>query len=67
MFRAAAALGGRELAIGIYFLFETLEESLAGWAGAGTAVTGASPGDLGCYPLIDVLGQMASPPAGGCG
>lgn len=67
VFGAAAAFVGWQLVVRVNLSFEALEEGFAGWAGAGAAVAGASPGDLGCYPLVDVLGQVASPPVGGCG
>jgi hypothetical protein len=35
---AAGTLVGRELAVGIYLVFEAAEERLAGWASAGAAV-----------------------------
>jgi hypothetical protein len=65
MFGATTAFVGQELVVRVYLALEPLEERLAGWVGASTAVAGASPGDLGCYPLVDVLGQVASPRAGG--
>jgi hypothetical protein len=40
---AAAALVGRELAVRVDLALEPLEELLAGWAGAGSAVFGAAP------------------------
>jgi hypothetical protein len=67
VFGTAAAFVDWQLVVGVYLAFEALEEGLAGWAGAGGAIARASPGDLGCYPLIDVLRQVASPPVGRCG
>jgi hypothetical protein len=67
VFGAAGTFVGRELVVRVYLMFEELEEGFAGRSGAGTAVAGASPGNLGCYPLVDVLRQVASPPVGGCG
>jgi hypothetical protein len=67
VFRATTSFVGWKLAVRVYLAFETLQEGFAGWAGAGTAVTGTRPGDLGCYPFVDVLGQVASPPDDDCG
>jgi hypothetical protein len=52
----AAAFVGRELAVGVDLALETVEELLAGWAGADALVFGAAPLDFGRYPLVDVLG-----------
>jgi hypothetical protein len=43
VFGAEAALVGRELAVGVDFALEALEELLARWAGAGASVVGAAP------------------------
>jgi hypothetical protein len=43
VFGAAAAFVGRELAVGVDLSLETLEELLAGRAGAGASVVGAAP------------------------
>ena len=65
MLGAAAALVGWEVAIRVNLFLESLQEGLACWAGAGAAVDGAAPRDLGRYSLVDVLRRdVASPPLG---
>jgi hypothetical protein len=63
---AAAAFVGRELAVGVDLALESLEELLAGGAGAGGSVVGAAPRDLGRDPLVDVLGCYGTSPPPGC-
>jgi len=43
VFGAAAALVGRELAVGVDFSLEALEELVARRAGAGASVVGVAP------------------------
>ncbi len=52
---AAAALVGRELAVGVDFSLEALEELLACWAGAGAAIVGATPREFGADPTVDAV------------
>jgi hypothetical protein len=59
---AAAALVGRELAVGIYLTLEPLEELLPGGAGAGRSVLGTAPRDFSPDPLVDVLGCYGTSP-----
>jgi hypothetical protein len=66
VFGTAAAFVGLEFVLWVHLAFEARQESLAGRPSAGAAVVGAGPGDLGCYPLVDVLGQVASPPVAVC-
>jgi hypothetical protein len=67
MFGATATFIGWKFVVWVYLAFEALEEGFAGWAGSGVAVAGAGPGDLGRYPLVDVLRQVASLPVASCG
>ena len=63
VFGAAAALVGREFAVGVDLTLEALEELLAGGTGAGSSVIGAAPRDFGRDSLVDVLGcYRTSPP-----
>src|SRR5579875_1906608 len=55
VFGAAAAFLRREDAVGVDLALEAFQELLAGGSGAGGAVVGAAPGDLGGYALVDVL------------
>jgi hypothetical protein len=60
---ALAAFGGGELAVGVYLAFEAFEELVAAGLGAGAAVAGARPRDVGGDPLVDV-GQVCLLPTG---
>jgi hypothetical protein len=50
-----AAVVGWQGAVGVYFSFEAAEEGFAGGAGAGAAVGGPAPGDLGRDLAVEVL------------
>jgi hypothetical protein len=55
VFGAAVEFVGGQGAIGVYFSLEAAEEGFASGTGAGAAVDGAAPGDLGRNLAVDVL------------
>jgi hypothetical protein len=57
-----SAFLGRQRAIGVHLLLESLEERFTRGARAGSAVVRASPLDFCRDAPVDVLGHVASPP-----
>jgi len=52
---ASASLGGREYAIGVDLPVEAAKERFTRWPGAGVAVSGSAPRDVGGHLLVDVF------------
>lgn len=52
---ALASLGRREYAIGVDLPLEAAKEGFTGWPGAGVAVSGPAPRDVGGHLLVDVF------------